>query len=94
MVPKEDSFGFNPYVGLSFVNITPQTTWDVYARLGLDLLFRCPATAWMMSTASRVLGVNLTHRFSERLRFSSRNFISYELEPDYSYGYASSAPDG
>jgi hypothetical protein len=34
-------------------------------------------------------GVNLTHRFSERLRLSSRNFIAYELEPDYSYGFAS-----
>jgi hypothetical protein len=39
-------------------------------------------------------GVNLIHRFSERLRLSSRNFISYELEPDYSYGYASSRPTG
>jgi hypothetical protein len=39
-------------------------------------------------------GVNLTHRFSERLRFSSRNFVSYELEPDYSYGYASSRQVG
>jgi opacity protein-like surface antigen len=34
------------------------------------------------------VGVNFTHRFSERLRFSSRNFISYELEPDYAYGFA------
>jgi hypothetical protein len=24
--PEEGSFGLNPYVGLSFVNITPQTT--------------------------------------------------------------------
>ena len=26
------------------------------------------------------------HRVSERLRFSSRNYVAYELEPDYSYG--------
>ena len=39
-------------------------------------------------------GVNLTHRFSERLRFSSQNFISYEMEPDYSYGYASTRTNG
>ncbi len=36
----------------------------------------------------------MTHRFSERLRFSSRNFVSYELQPDYSYGYASSRQTG
>ena len=46
-----------------------------------------------MNSQSR-LGVNLTHRFDERLRFSSRNFVSYELNPDYSYGYASSAQTG
>jgi len=86
---KESSFGVNPYVGLSFVSITPQTTWDVYARLGLVYYFDAPAGMDDSSSQSRA-GINLTHRFSERLRFSSRNFISYELEPDYSYGYASS----
>ena len=87
--PKDSSLGFNPYVGLSFVNITPQTTWDVYARLGLVYYFDSPAGINDTSSQSRA-GVNLTHRFSERLRFSSRNFIAYELEPDYSSGIASS----
>lgn len=88
---EESSVGLNPYVGLSFVNITPQTTLDVYARLGLVYYIDAPDIAGMddVNSQSRA-GVNLTHRFSERLRFSSRNFISYELEPDYSYGYASS----
>lgn len=88
---KDSSFALNPFVGLSFVSITPQTTWDVYARLGLIYYFDAPNTGNSddLNSQSRV-GVNLTHRFNERLRFSSRNFISYELEPDYSYGYASS----
>ena len=88
---KESSFAVNPYVGLSYVSITPQTTWDVYARLGLVYYFDQPATdgASDVNSQSRA-GVNVTHRFSERLRLTSRNFISYELEPDYSYGYASS----
>ena len=34
--------GLNPYVGLSFVSITPQTTWDVYARLGLIYYLDAP----------------------------------------------------
>ena len=91
--PEEDSFGLNPYVGLSFVNITPQTTWDVYGRLGLIYYFDAPPGVDDINSQSR-LGVNLTHRFDERLRFSSRNFVSYELNPDYSYGYASSAQSG
>lgn len=90
---KESSFGLNPYVGLSFVSMTPQTTWDVYARLGLIYYFDAPDYMDEVNSQSRA-GVNLTHRFSERLRFSSRNFISYELEPDYSYGYASSRAVG
>lgn len=91
--PEEGSFGLNPYVGLSFVNITPQTTWDVYTRLGLIYYFDAPPGVDDVNSQSR-LGANLTHRFSERLRFSSRNFVSYELNPDYSYGYASSAQTG
>lgn len=86
---EDEALSFNPFVGLSFVNITPQTTWDVYARLGMIYYFDEPAATGSddIYTQSRV-GVNLTHRFSERLRLTSRNFISYELEPDYSYGFA------
>lgn len=91
--PKQDSIGINPYVGASMVSMTPQTTWDVYARLGLVYYLDAPDNMNDANSQSR-LGVNLTHRFSERLRFSSRNFISYELEPDYSYGYASSRQTG
>ncbi|NJM38323.1 MAG: outer membrane beta-barrel protein [Akkermansiaceae bacterium] len=86
---EESSVGINPYVGLSVVNITPQTTWDIYARLGLIYYADAPDGIDDVASQSRV-GVNLTHRFSERLRFSSRNFVSYELEPDYSSGIASS----
>jgi hypothetical protein len=86
---EDDSMAINPYVGLSFVSITPQTTWDVYARLGMIYYFDSPGGTDDVNSQSRA-GINLTHRFSERLRFSSQNFVSYELEPDYSYGYASS----
>lgn len=85
----EDTLSINPYVGLSFVNITPQTTWDVYARLGAIYYFDEPTALGSddFYTQSRV-GLNWTHRVSERLRFSSRNFLSYELEPDYAYGFS------
>ena len=44
-VGEDDSFAINPYVGLSFVTITPQTTWDVYARLGTIYYFDAPQGA-------------------------------------------------
>lgn len=85
----EDSMAINPYVGVSFIQNTPQTTIDLYARLGLIYYFDAPEFMDEVNSQSRV-GLNITHRVSERLRFSSNNFVSYELEPDYSYGYASS----
>lgn len=90
---EEDSFALNPYIGASLVHITPQTTWDVYVRLGTIYYFDAPGDTDDFNSQSRA-GINLTHRFTERLRFSSQNFISYEMEPDYSYGYASSRVNG
>lgn len=90
---EESSTSLNPYVGLSFVNSTPQTTWDVYARLGLVYYLDAPSTIDDVHSQSRA-GINLTHRFSERLRYVSRNFIAYEIEPDYSYGYANARQVG
>ncbi|TAG08178.1 MAG: hypothetical protein EAZ42_11620 [Verrucomicrobia bacterium] len=84
---EDSSMAVNPYVGVSFVTITPQTTWDVYARIGLIYYFDAPDSIDDTGSNSRI-GVNLTHRFSERLRFSSRSFVAYELEPEYSYGVA------
>ena len=87
----DKAMSVSPYVGATFVSNSPQTTWDFYARLGVIYYFDAPkALSAKNEYEQGRIGVNLTHRFSERLRFSSRNFISYELEPDYSYGYANS----
>ncbi|MDP4625115.1 MAG: hypothetical protein NWT08_08250 [Akkermansiaceae bacterium] len=91
----DETVSISPFVGVSFVSVTPQTTWDVYARLGLVYYFDAPAGANSDDTYSNSrLAVNLAHRFNERLRFTSRNFVSYELEPDYSYGFASNRQNG
>lgn len=94
-VVENDSMAITPYVGVSTVSLTPQTTWDVYARLGCIYYFDEPTAigADDLYTQAR-LGINLTHRFSERLRLSSRNFLAYELEPDYSYGFATTRQVG
>jgi opacity protein-like surface antigen len=86
---KDSSLATNPYVGASFVSLAPQTTLDVYGKLGMIYYFDSPDNMDDLNSQSR-LGVNIIHRFSERLRYVSRNFVAYELEPDYSYGMASS----
>ena len=91
----DEALSINPYVGLSFVSITPQTTWDVYARVGAIYYFDEPEALGSEDLYGQArAGVNFTHRVSERLRFASRNFISYELEPDYAYGYSTSRQVG
>ncbi|MFT4175703.1 MAG: outer membrane beta-barrel protein [Luteolibacter sp.] len=89
----ESASSVAPYVGLSFVSVDPQTTWDVYARLGLIYYLDGPDHLDSTYTTARA-GVDFAHRFSERLRISSINFISYELEPDYTYGISSSRSAG
>ena len=84
---KEDGFSINPYAGLAMINLTPQTTIDVYARLGLVYYFDKPSAVGAEDTYLQArAGLNVTHRYSEQLRVVSRNFLAYELEPDYSYG--------
>jgi hypothetical protein len=90
---EDSATSINPYVGVSFVSISPQTTWDVYARLGLIYYFDAPSGTDDTYGQARI-GADLTHNFNERLRFSSRNFIAYELEPDYAYGVATSRQAG
>lgn len=86
----DETFSVNPYVGFSFATVSPQTTLDVYARLGVIYYFDEPNALGSDDTFGQSrIGVNLNHRFSERLRFTSRNYLSYELEPEYSYGFAS-----
>jgi hypothetical protein len=88
---EDDVLSINPYVQANFINITPQTTVDLYARLGAIYYFDEPAAFGSDDVyPDAKLGFNLTHRFSERLRWVSRNFVSYQLEPDYDYGFASS----
>ena len=91
LVGNDDSSLYGQaYVGAAFLNNSPQTTLSFGAQVGvihyfdnLDVLGTdVDDTAF---TAS--LYLNWTHRVSERLRFVSRNNLSYELEPDYSVGF-------
>ncbi len=83
---EDDSGYVSAYVGAAWVSITPQTTWDVYGRIGGTYYFDQPAAMSSDAYGEGRLGVNWAHRVSERLRFSSRNYVAYEMEPDYNWG--------
>ena len=86
----EDGSGFiSAFVQASIASVTPQTTWDLYARIGGRHYFDSLELAESNETNGEVrVGANLTYRASERLRFSSRNFVAYETEPDFDFGIA------
>lgn len=89
--PEESSFGLNPTVGATFGNESPQTTWDIIANLGLIYYFDKAENAGGddVNSQSRVSG-SFRHKFSDRMRFTNTSYAAYELEPNYSYGQATS----
>ena len=88
---KDASFAINPSIALSSRATTPQTVWDIKALLGFIYYFDKPIGAGGddINSQSRVTA-DLLHNFSERVRFVNHSLVAYELEPTYSYGYATS----
>lgn len=91
---KDGGLSANPFVGVSFTKVDPQTTVQLYARLGLVHYFDQPEQSSKSTFAQTRIGLDVSHSFNERLRFASRNFVAYELEPDYSYGFANTRQVG
>ena len=85
----DETFSLNPYVGVTFASVTPQTTMALYARLGLVYYLDAPQAANTEDVYGQSrIGFDLSHRFTERLRFTSRNYLAYEIEPDYAQGFS------
>ena len=89
---EESSGSVHAYVGAAWVSITPQTTWDIYGRIGGTYYFDAPTSMSSDGYGEGRLGVNWAHRVSERLRFTSRNYVAYQMEPDYNYGIGAQDP--
>jgi hypothetical protein len=86
---SDSSMAVMPNLGVSFTSTTPQTTWDVFGKLGLIYYFDAPESLSDDTFSQSRINASFSHRYSERLRFMSRNYVANELEPDYSYGTAS-----
>lgn len=89
----EDSMAFSPFVGAKWTSVTPRTIIDLYANISTMYYFDAPSTVDDATINTR-LNFNVTHDVSERITLTSRNFVAYELEPNYAYGYASSRQNG
>ena len=84
---EEDMWSINPFIEANLTTVSPQTTLNFYTRVGANYYFGdSDATGSDDITPNIKLGVDYNHSFSERLRFSSRNYLTYEMEPEYSYG--------
>ena len=78
------------YVRAAFLSTSPQTDLDFGAQIGVIHYFDnldVPGRSVDDTAFTASLNLNWTRRVSERLRFVSRNNITYELEPDYSIGF-------
>ena len=86
----DSSLAISPNVGLAYTNSDPQTSFDLFGKVGLIHYLDSPETLTDDTFSQSRITASFNHRFDERLRFRSQNNIANELEPDYSYGIASS----
>lgn len=82
------------YVGASMLSQSPQTTWDISARVGYIHYLDDVVGMDDDGSPQAKLALNVDHRINERLRVSSHNYVAFEREPDYNYGYAGAQQTG
>lgn len=88
-VDKDSSLAVAPTAGVQYTSVTPQVTLDIYGKLGLIHYFDKPDSLSDDTFSQSRINASGIYRYSERLRFVSRNYIANELEPEYAYGIAS-----
>jgi hypothetical protein len=86
-VEEQDSTYLSAYIGASSVSISTRNTLEFYANYSANY-YNDPPVGGDDLTNNFSGGVNYVYRFNERVRFSSRTHLGYELEPDYNYGLA------
>ncbi|MFM2170257.1 MAG: hypothetical protein RI957_486 [Verrucomicrobiota bacterium] len=84
----EDSvWSITPFVEANYTLIDPKTNINLYARAGVNYyLDGIEAPAADDTIPNLRAGFDFNHSVSPRLRFSSRNFIAYEMEPQFAVG--------
>ncbi|MDB4283863.1 outer membrane beta-barrel protein [bacterium] len=89
------------YVGASFLSEAPQDRVEFSAQVGyvhyfddLDYGVAPNRVSVDQSTPTGNLTLNWTRRVSDRLRFSSSNYVGFEYQPDYSVGTTAARQTG
>lgn len=85
---QDSSYG-TASIGASLLSVAPQTRLEFFANVGVIHYFDDLDIAGQsidQSTATYGFGLNWTREISERLRFSSRNYATHELEPNRASG--------
>lgn len=94
-VDTDEVIYLSAFIQANFVNKTPQSTLDVWGRVGATYYLENIDQRGGATAATRAEedfypnfrgGLNFVHRVDECLRLRSRNNFSYEQEPDYSNG--------
>jgi hypothetical protein len=84
---EDEAWSINPYVQANFTNVDPQTSVNFYARAGANYYIDSLEAQGADETIPNMrLGFDYNHSASARLRFSSRNFLAYEMEPEFAVG--------
>lgn len=84
---EDQAWSINPYIQANFTNVDPQTTINFYARAGVNYYIdSLEAQGANETTPNMRMGFDYNHSVSPRLRFSSRNFLAYEMEPEFAVG--------
>ena len=82
-----DSIYTNAALGVNYVNASPQTTWKIGAHLSASKFSEDDRGGSGVFYNAR-LNLDLNHRINARTRFVSSNYVSYGLEPDYSFSFS------
>jgi len=84
---EDEAWSITPYVQSNFTLVDPQTTVNFYARVGMSYFIdEMEALGADEEIPNARLGFDWNHSVNDRLRLSSRNFFSYELEPEFAVG--------
>ena len=76
----------NAALGADYVNYTPKTSWKVGAEISANKYLKSASGENGVFYNGR-LNLALNHRLNERTRYVQNSYVSYGIEPDYSFSF-------
>lgn len=86
---EDAAWSINPYVQALYSTADPQTTLNVSALVGANFYIdEIEAVGAQQVLPNIRTSLEYSHNFDDRLRFNSRNSLSYEMEPQFDVGFS------